>query len=482
MKRRIVRSRDCWFFLFLVCIVLLSLHFQQAKIEPRSHFRTIIPNFSSTCSALWHYLSDSQDGFACIGNSPEEGQFCVADRVCVNRSHGAWISVSGNSVMSNTPGIVMMGVDLSTDPFRKSFPVRRENFRQEELEPLVIGSFYECAHMSHFFLNGAFPAAASAMRLTNHNKRPFLIAERVHGECNFDTFSTLESVYSNKFSRDGIMRLDQPESLPEATRCFGTSVLGLRRTCFHSYCPRLIERFEVDYFSNAVKNHYNLGTNSNTLLLKQSIKVTFVQRRKTRVILNLEAVVELFKAISHSAMMAMCRGFNFTHDERFSWISDPNLLLHVCQIETLISTEIVELEDLPYVDQIRLFSNTDILVAAHGNAIGNAVWMPHYGAVVECFMKGWWSPWFMDPVKDILGLDYSAVTSTHTILSTEQELAEKEAKVKGEDEGLLKRRNILLDADDTAYKLFLIVGRVFTARMSQLREKNLDRRKVMNCL
>jgi hypothetical protein len=481
---KLFKIQNLTLFYVLSCsliFLILQYHLVIQFSSNSSLLRSFLHGSLGNCDSHWRYLArQSQGGLSCIGNSPDDGQFCVANRVCVNRSHGLWISVSNkhSTYSHNTPEIVMMGVDLNTDQIRKSFPVRRERFQQQDLPSLVVGSFYECGHMSHFFLNGAFPAAASAMRLTSNGRRPTLIAERIHGQCNIDTFSTLGSVFSNDFSREDIMRLDQPESLPKETQCFGTTLLGLRRTCFHNYCPRLIERSDVDYFSKAVKNHFQIGLDSGK---RKSLHVTFIQRRESRVILNLGLVVESLQKLADEAVMYTCNGVNTTLTEPFSWMSDPFVHVYLCGIKNLIHTKVVELEDLPYKDQIQLFADTDVLVAAHGNAIGNSVWMPNHGAVVECFMKGWWSPWFMEPVKNILRLDYTALTSERTVLTAEQEALEKEAKGKGEEEGLLKRRNLLLNADESARNMFLAIGRVFKLK-SQQRESVFDgSQKVIDC-
>ncbi|KAJ3198637.1 hypothetical protein HDU82_001172, partial [Entophlyctis luteolus] len=59
-----------------------------------------------------------------------------------------------------------------------------------------------------------------------------------------------------------------------------------------------------------------------------------------------------------------------------------------------ISHIVVNLENMPFQAQVRLFSKTRTMIAAHGNAIGNALWMPPNSKIIEVHSYDQRSQWF----------------------------------------------------------------------------------------
>ncbi|CAI9116198.1 OLC1v1017287C1 [Oldenlandia corymbosa var. corymbosa] len=88
------------------------------------------------------------------------------------------------------------------------------------------------------------------------------------------------------------------------------------------------------------------------------IKFTLLDRRETRSYKNTTAVAEIF-----AKECAMVEGCVFN---------------------------LVQSEDLSFCDQVRVFSNSDIIASPHGAQITNLFFMDRNSSVMEMFPKGWW--------------------------------------------------------------------------------------------
>ncbi len=159
-----------------------------------------------------------------------------------------------------------------------------------------------------------------------------------------------------------------------------------------------------------------------------------------------------------------------------AWLDDAVARRHVCSHtgapRELVSVRVLELEGASIAEQVRAFSTTDVLLAAHGNALGNAVWMRADAAVVELFMEGWWSPWFEWPLR-FMGIGYTYVpcgAGENCLPDAEMHAARVAAVAKlGNDietQKAIKTRNLRANVKKVAAAVLAAVGHVAMQRLA----------------
>jgi hypothetical protein len=112
---------------------------------------------------------------------------------------------------------------------------------------------------------------------------------------------------------------------------------------------------------------------------KETITILFVQRSKNRRIMNMERLVSL-----------------------------------VASANTFIETDVIDLDQTPFSQQVKRISRTDILVAAAGTAVHNMLFMKPKSAVVIVMQPGWckWS-WMYSNQAELLDQRYIIFCADH---------------------------------------------------------------------
>ncbi|KAI8054440.1 hypothetical protein BDF22DRAFT_411660 [Syncephalis plumigaleata] len=156
------------------------------------------------------------------------------------------------------------------------------------------------------------------------------------------------------------------------TVCYDTAVLGLNSTCPVGGCLKVPNPSIGTYTAlrRLVRQHFLSGnlvetleksdaaaTQSKQLANGKRPRVVVVQRRGTRSFTNLDDIQKLLRDLD-------------------------------------VEYKVVELENYSMQQQVEMFSQTDVLIAVHGNAIGNLFWLPPNAVIVEIWQYGWESHWF----------------------------------------------------------------------------------------
>ena len=427
----------------------------------------------------------------CYGKAAEDGRFCVAPVVCVNGSGGAWVPAESLLPMAAAaarmnddalPGLLMTGLDGKTDSMRYALPVRGSTDFEftvgSRLVPAVVISFYECSHLSHFLFNGLIPAFSAWLR-AGGRRDTVLIVERAMGDCPFaevlGAFFNLSHVWRSEHGRFPLLRLDMPMSLPLKPVCMGPVFIGSRSTCLHSYCAETFTPGEREVLRGIVLAHYGISPtprrrDSFQAAPAQSspLRVTLVQRERTRVIVNLDAVLATLAALAdeisancsltalkatirlsfRTTMIPLCAPVVDGNDAGAAeQVPKPELRSPVTSRHPPFVVDVVYMENVPLRDQIALAARTDVLLAAHGNAVGISLFQRRGSAVVEVMMKDWFSPWYRDPILETFGLHYENVSCwDRSCLPLTNDELEQELLMKAADplhfEFRVKNRNV----------------------------------------
>lgn len=199
-------------------------------------------------------------------------------------------------------------------------------------------------HLSHFFINNYMPLVNL---LNNYYGAPdWLTTPR---DLSFDTGEgeIFDSNYNSLHFTNVVNR--QPNARTKIL-CYKKAVLGLNSTCSCCGCHNKFYPEKSPVYRQTrefIYDHY-LNQTLPKSAFELPINVRIIQRGQSRKIMNLENVEHYI-----------------THDLGLK-----------C---TVVNTE----RGTSFADQIKMMSDTTILIASHGNALGNAFWLPDHAAVIE---------------------------------------------------------------------------------------------------
>jgi hypothetical protein len=458
-------------------MLMTSLYLPFIDVEKRSIGKDISKTISES---FWRRCGEKlmgryQSKPTCIGDNITDGKFCMSAEVCVQRSRGIWIPAYSFAETNcywlpplNEPAAAMSGLPVHfTSALR--FPIIHMSRYERDSAvhvgiPAVIGSIYECGHLSHFLFNGLFPISAAALRVKGGSSvKPAFIATSVHGQCVPSLFASLNAIVAETNTQ--FLNLENPESLPLQMHCFGPAIFGLRRSCMHNECARTLSSFEAAFASNSIKAYFGINQVPSAVLPP---RLTIVQRKSSRVIMNLNAVVYQIKKLWTDIRMTC----NLVTNQSFF---SATVMSSICPNSSSdFDVQVVELEGLEFAEQVRIFAKTDILLAVHGNALGNAAWMPHDSSVIEAFMFEFSSKWFEEPITDIFKLHYSSIRCTSQDclppLSKEHIALETEAKsdnLSNKLLGLIKKRNVTINPTVLSNAILASIEYVYQSRLKR---------------
>lgn len=395
---------------------------------------------------------------SCFGASAADGVHCVVPSLCVSRDHGAWVEeealapASVAALGGSLPAIMTLGLGPAISDQSITIPVRSTTRllgagvavdRTAGGAPALVMSFYECAHLSHFMFNGVYPAFAAWLRLgARADTRLLLVGD--HRHCRY--LDVLDAFLGAPRAGAAASLLDLADAatLPTTPTCFGPVLVGSRGACLHAYCARAVGGAEHDQLRAAVLRHFNVTAAPPPVGGGRPLRVTVVQRAGSRAMTNLGDVAALLIKLRDAAAetcvasggrvrrarvrdaaaddgagaaldtggggawpdvrAALAVEFNRTpaHARRAAWWCAG-------RGGPPFAVAVVSFERATVAEQMAVAASTDVLIAAHGNALGNAMYMRRGAAVVEVFMRDWWSPWFADPLTGVMGLRHAGV-------------------------------------------------------------------------
>ncbi|RKP05076.1 hypothetical protein THASP1DRAFT_26374 [Thamnocephalis sphaerospora] len=451
-------ARRTFIALLLCCMLLLS--FVLMGIPTRSS-----PTSEVTLSA-GHYepVKMSESGEQLLIQLPRmsyqlDGVYGSRDAlvrakyVCLNRRFQIFHFVYEADVYNRSiiPQVNIKAADSIADYFYTTRAVRVNEFKEEMQRhqaagrtpsirllrntTLFVFASYFPEHYSHFFINNMLPLinvhASLFQENASRNRNTYMAEARWREERRHvyvrNTLPRIGSAFPVDALRFERILLQELDSLPqEQTLCYENAVIGLNNTCSTAACVNRPNSELKPYTALARVMREQYMTTSDLTAWEKWQKtemnsrkafpgepqVVVVQRRGTRRILNLDEVESLLRQLK-------------------------------------IKYRVVELEKLTVPDQIRLFSHTRALIAAHGNALGNMLWLPHNALVVEFWAYGWRSPWFgeiVDSMRAENPIVYKTLACTDKSCADAKELAagliNKHRSVKVD---IAKLRTVLLD-------------------------------------
>jgi hypothetical protein len=267
------------------------------------------------------------------------------DNLCFNEHNQPY----AYEYKDNIPKVQIRASDRSLDRYLEILRGPMKNQSGVSIEYIadrtlfVVGGVWHY-HLSHFFINNYMPLINL---LNNYFETPDwmdiprdLSFDAGEGEV-FDTnFNSLH--FTKIVNRQGSSRAK--------IVCYKKAVIGLNSTCSCCGCHNKYYPAKSPVYRQTrefVYSHF-LKRGLPKYAFELPIDVKIIQRGSTRKIMNVE---------------------NMEH-----YIT--NDLGLKC---TVVNTE----KGTSFADQINLMSETTILIASHGNALGNAFWLPDHSAVIE---------------------------------------------------------------------------------------------------
>ncbi|KAI9596186.1 hypothetical protein BDF19DRAFT_438382 [Syncephalis fuscata] len=332
-----------------------------------------------------------------------------ANSLCLNRDFGLFQYIPSSLIFSQAtvPQVNIKSADRQSDYFFPTRHVYEETFMrqmQQDKEAgwptsviflknttLFVGAMYSPEHYSHFFVHNVLPLIEAQARYfapsseidrssytttaqwMNEHRHAFLLN---YGNTEAATHEALNAFKFKHIYRGNL------ESLPRGlTVCYDKVAIGLNSTCAVGGCVNEPAK-EMQSFSalrHIIFNHYRPSTirlNYNyppdlsavQMRPRDIPEVVVIQRRSNRRILNMEHVIATLQSLN----------INFTY----------------------------------IAEQIALFSRTRVVIAVHGNALGNLLWMPPNSLIIEVWQYGWKSDWFSQIVRAM----YSEITLYHEVV------------------------------------------------------------------
>lgn len=208
-------------------------------------------------------------------------------------------------------------------------------------------------HLSHFFINNYLPLL-NIMNLyygtTEWQNRSHDLSWASRDQNFFDNNRAIHSI-------GFVHYIDRTTDARGGNRvkCYNKTVIGLKNTCSCCGCENSNypdRAFVFHQMRKLIFSHY-LRRDLPEMAFALPIKIMIIDRERTRRMLN---VNEMREHIIHSLNISNC--------------------------------EIVSTDGHGFEKQVEMLSSVTILIASHGNALGNAFWMPDHSLVIEAQSYG----------------------------------------------------------------------------------------------
>ena len=193
------------------------------------------------------------------------------------------------------------------------------------------------------------------------------------------------------------------------TMCYETAIFGTGNACFFDYCASPLAANTVSLFRSAVFSYLHIKENRTAALLTKLFRtfpsfnyhelprkpdslshrvyptVVFLNRLTTRRILNSESVIKMVTEQFNLPLIAV------NNDVAFQNGTDETSLALKMTYPFNVSRNV---PNLRFVDQVHIFKSASIVIAPHGNGLGNILWMDKGTVLIECFGYQAVSAWF----------------------------------------------------------------------------------------
>ncbi|RKP05902.1 hypothetical protein THASP1DRAFT_25684 [Thamnocephalis sphaerospora] len=346
-------------------------------------------------------LNLPQTKFELTGPYGARDTMLITNHVCLNRHMGLF-QLKHNSEMfdrATLPAVNVRASDAEFDWYYQGKAYTSEEFieRQHDFErdgystkmivlrntTLFAASPIYAGHFSHFLVNTALPLVEQQARQygpsdpAEHRKYAESLgwlSERRDLILLGDLWSD-DKLYVGRsdplqaFKFGHIYRYALKDLPIGCTVCYPRVIFGLNNTCPYDGCTHVPDPAMIPYTSTRrmFRQHYMAAEEVAAVErweaagarepLDSRPSVIVVQRRGTRALLNLGEIETTLQQLG-------------------------------------LDYQVVELENYTFGEQVALFSHTRVLIAAHGNALGNLHWMPPNSLIVEAWQYDWESYWF----------------------------------------------------------------------------------------
>ncbi len=220
-------------------------------------------------------------------------------------------------------------------------------------------------HLSHFFVNHAFPLANLFNHVYGHSDAWMTVPKDLYSPSGTNYFEGLDAL---RFGRV----LPSP-NLAADYLCYRRTVAGLNSTCACCGCHKdYADSLGLLQVRQLVHQHYLTPA-----------QLAYVQGLAARNVNRPPLVVIVQRLTSRS-------------------------LVNLPELQALLTRRqlpfrVEHMERMTFAEQVQLMSlNATIYIGAHGNAMGNAFWMPEHSLVVEVHPHAGGSGWFKHIYSDAL--------------------------------------------------------------------------------
>ena len=305
------------------------------------------------------------------GKTHQMDAMIKATHACIDNSGLFYPVFPGAPPISNPPRLFMLASESTMDAFFQlpSRQIQDVNVTLFKKKPLFVIGLVWPFHLSHWFQNNYMP-------LLN-------VMNNIYSR---DTWMTMEKdlfiANSNKSFMFDAASLNFHNIFDDRSRSFGDDriwcyenvIVGLNFTCDCCGCMKDFPHDKRVYsqMRRLVLSHHlspNLLSKAEQIIQtpvnKRKFHLVIIQRLLSRRILNLDQVQSLLSK------------YNVSH-------------------------QIVHLESVSFPKQVELFSiNATAIMGVHGNALGNAFWLPPGSLVIEIHQFGESSAWYQHIFSDM---------------------------------------------------------------------------------
>ena len=380
------RNRCCWLitllFFLLFSTVLLLRPLKDPQFSLMNAYSELISH-SDTFTSSW----------TCTGQV--RGRHCTVNNICIQPWRPIPFVVLRESTDPEQLYANIMAADDAADilwrpEIRYKLP---QGASYVHNMTLVIHELYYPEHFSHWIFNGILPLYHIMRQhdLHWHNvvlyrpitpslKTPLEFLEEFFAHP-FDPAESSESGITATIRRLILGAFQHKETL-----CFPKAIIGYNNSCPFGYCANTISPHHAYAFQRIMLHLAEQPSLPKTLTQLAALERHIHDKLSYPPLINLsnttQRIILLNRAVSR-------RVPNMNELHKALQIRFPSAIVESMQLDTPIST----------FEGIRRFKNVTILVAPHGNGLGNAVWMPRGSAVLSLTSRwsgGEW--WFTEPL------------------------------------------------------------------------------------
>lgn len=412
----------------------LDLHLSAAKYAPELLYTWLAEAAEESASSSQPEgrtgcVTHPKNGIRVVGTDDAHGQYIIASRICVSPDdpNHPWIprqlwdaedaqpsldqlrnlSRAQHDVKQNItwlPPLLMQGLATRDALAPYAIPIRDATPSEMAavLAPVpaaaVVYGIYFCEHWSHWFVNSVQHLFGSWLRLQRLDSVPQkAVVVNVHAHEKWTQACRLDML-------DPFFVRHEVTANARATVCYGPAIIGSRGQCSMDYCYRGASPEEHAVMRSFYVQRHSGGFRQ-PRLQPQRIGIVLVQRLKSRVFSNLQAMLGMLRSMD-AVIEDACAGVatkyaqpeaTELHRAYVALMSaTPETRKALCSTLGPVKSDVsvIMLEHLSFRQQVDAVSRAHLHISSQGNAEGNTAWMQRGGVAVEISLYKWASPWF----------------------------------------------------------------------------------------